>query len=198
MQKILKGVRTFRTVTFKKQKALYLKLSKGQWPMAMFITCADSRIVPSALTHTGAGELFIVRNAGNFVPKNGSAPSGEAASLEYAVKILEIRDIIVCGHTECGAIKYLVESKGGDLPHVDNWVKNGADLLNRFPRQETQFAYRQNVVLQLEHLLTYPFVAEAIAKKKLTLHGWLFDINNGDLLRCDPETKSFEPIVGAK
>jgi carbonic anhydrase len=165
--------------------------------MAVFITCADSRIVPSSLTDTDAGELFIVRNAGNFVPPFGSFPSGEAASLEYAVKGLEISDIIVCGHTECGAIKYLVESKSGQFPHLDSWVKHAEEILGVLPKEkpDLQFACELNVILQLKHLLTYPFVEEAIKKGNLGIHGWLFNISDGELLQCDRETKKFSSLV---
>ncbi len=202
MQRLLRGLRIFQESTFKKQKGLYQKLSTGQNPEAMFITCADSRIVPSTLTQTGPGDLFIVRNAGNFVSPNGSGATGEGASLEFAVLSLKIPDIIVCGHTDCGAINHLMTSAAGPLPILDGWVNNAREIVQLVleSAEETRLAnaYRQNVLLQLRNLLSYPFVAKAVERGELKLHGWLYDVASGEVLACNPMTEDFSPITGGE
>ncbi|MBY0369381.1 carbonic anhydrase [bacterium] len=199
MQKILRGARAFSSLVHKRQERLYLKLAKGQRPDALFLTCADSRIVPSTLTQTGPGELFIIRNAGNLVPCHGMGSSGEAASLEFAVLGLKIPDIIVCGHTDCGAIKYLLQSRSPEFPLLSDWVKNAEQILTGVTDETEQeerleTAYRQNVLLQMRNLLSYPFVADAVQAGDLRLHGWLYDIRTGEILVADPVDENFRPI----
>lgn len=197
MQKIIRGVQHFRTEIFQRKHKLYSKLRTGQNPEAMFITCSDSRIVPSALTETDAGDLFVLRNAGNMVPRFGTSAGGEGASLEFAVCGLKIPDIIVCGHTDCGAIRYLMQKSGAELPLVRGWVNGASELVENSKStrsseaERLESAYRQNILLQIRNLLSYPFISEAVRKGELTLHGWLFDLGSGEILNCDFISETF-------
>lgn len=206
MQKLIKGLHHFRNCIFPPQQAFFEKLALGQYPEALFITCSDSRVNPNLITQTQPGDLFVVRNAGNIVPPHGATAGGESAAIEYAVRALQARDIIVCGHTQCGAIQALLDPprvKG--LPLVANWLSHaeatrrivarnyphmtGAALLN--------VAVQENVLVQLEHLRTQPAVAEALAEKRLRLHGWVYKIETGEVRVFDPESQQFVPLPEA-
>lgn len=125
MEKLIRGIHEFQSTHFSPQRELFQRLAGGQRPDALFITCSDSRIDPSLLTQTKPGELFILRNAGNIVPPYGAANGGEGATIEYAIRALGIRDIIVCGHTHCGAMQGLLQPEAlEDLPAVRSWLSH--------------------------------------------------------------------------
>lgn len=200
MQKLIQGIHTFKEGLFRDERALFQRLANGQSPDVLFITCSDSRIDPNLLTGTQPGDLFVLRNAGNIVPAFSGAAGGEAATIEYAVSVLGIKDIVVCGHTHCGAMKALV--KGDDLSHmpmVDGWLKNAAatrqivhdNYKDLDETMQVRVAIQENVLMQIENLRTHPCVAAAVGRGELGLHGWVYKIESGDVFSYDPGTGQF-------
>lgn len=203
MEKIIRGIHHFQQNIFSSQQELFRRLAMGQQPDALFITCSDSRILPNLLTQTKPGELFILRNAGNIVPPHGAANGGEGATIEYAVTALGIRDIIVCGHSHCGAMHGLLhQEKLTQMPSVVNWLQHAEAtrriVEEKYPEQtgEDQVlnAVKENVLVQLENLRTHPSVAAGLAMGKLTLHGWVYQIETGSVFAYDPEQRQFRRI----
>lgn len=189
MKTLLNGVKLFHERYYEQQRELFARLSKGQQPIALFITCSDSRIDPNLLTQTRPGDLFVLRNAGNIVPPYG-AGGGESATIEYAVAALNITDIVVCGHSNCGAMKAVLrrESVTG-LPAVAEWLRHAASINEsaegeRPGLDETEQLDRlieKNVLAQLENLRTHPAVASSLDEGRLRLHGWVYRIGQGDV-----------------
>jgi carbonic anhydrase len=203
MEKIIRGIHHFQQNIFSSQQELFRRLAMGQQPDALFITCSDSRILPNLLTQTKPGELFILRNAGNIVPPFGAANGGEGATIEYAVTALGIRDIIVCGHSHCGAMHGLLnQEKLTQMPSVVNWLQHAEAtrriVEEKYPEQtgEDQVlnAVKENVLVQLENLRTHPSVAAGLALGKLTLHGWVYQIETGSVFAYEPEQRQFRRI----
>ena len=203
MQKLIKGIHTFKEGLFRDERELFERLARGQNPDTLFITCSDSRIDPNLLTGTQPGELFVLRNAGNIVPAYSGDAGGEAATIEYAVSVLGIKDIVVCGHTHCGAMKALVD--GSDLsalPMVEGWLKNAAatrQIVNENYRElemgmQVRVAIQENVLMQIENLRTHPSVAAAVARGQLGLHGWVYKIESGDVFSYDSGTGQFGAV----
>lgn len=204
MPRIAAGVVRFQEEAFPEKRELYEKLAAGQRPEALFITCSDSRISPNLMTQTEPGELFIVRNAGNIVPPHTVHTGGTTASIEFAVGALGVPHIVVCGHTGCGAMKGAMNPEGLDaLPHVRAWlgysraavqvtVEKGASLGED---EKMAMLIQQNVLLQLQHLKTHPYVAARLATNRLQLHGWVYDIGSGEVDAWNEETKSFERVA---
>lgn len=203
MEKLVQGVQEFQDNVFHDHRELFEELAGGQKPTTLFITCSDSRIDPCLMTQTKPGELFILRNAGNIVPPYESLQGGEAATIEYAVKHLPIADIVVCGHSSCGAMTGLLALDQLDsLPSVKAWLayakealriveqqhsdKSGADLLNE--------AIKANVLVQLDNLRTHPSVAEAEASGRVELHGWVYRFETGDVFAHETETGNFVTV----
>jgi len=193
MQKLREGIRKFQQVGFESKRQLFEELAGGQHPLALFITCSDSRIDPSLLTQTDPGDLFVLRNAGNIVPPyNDAIQSGEAGTIEYAMLGLKIEHIIVCGHSKCGAMTALLHPEQTEsLPAVRQWLKfaEGAEqaVRSKFSAIENQDelldrAIEQNVLVQLENLRTHPTVAAALQRNELTLHGWVYQFETGRIL----------------
>lgn len=194
------GVVRFQNEVFPEKKELFEKLSKGQSPEALFITCSDSRIETAMITQTDPGELFICRNAGNIVPPHVMHTGGMTASIEFAVAALQVPHIVVCGHTECGAMKGAMNPEGLDeLPHVKEWLgyaKAAVDVVAELGQDATdeermKMLLEQNVILQLQHLKTHPSVARRLAKGDLHLHGWVYDIKSGDVNAYDETAGAF-------
>src|SRR5262249_52529212 len=167
MTRIIQGVLDFQRRIFGKKRELFQELGKGQKPLALFITCSDSRIAPDLLAQTQPGELFVLRNAGNLVPPHSAGPWAEAATIEYAVLQLRVRDIILCGHAKCGAMHGLLEPAAlAKLPSVAGWLQHAQEVLPRVQaageqlsaEQKLNLAIEQNVLVQLEHLKTHPAV----------------------------------------
>ncbi len=189
MMKILDAAARFRADVFEKSP-LYSKLQNGQSPEVAFIACSDSRVVPNALTGTDPGQLFVLRNAGNLVANRFFSPNGEAASLEYAVEVLKVRHIVVCGHTRCGAVQYLLEQKDSDdckLAWVSSWLVHARELHSRLEKRALnrenilRAAVEENVMLQMDHLLSYRFISKKVAEGGLQLHGWVYEIESGNV-----------------
>jgi carbonic anhydrase len=206
MERLLNGLHQFRSEIFLSHQELFERLVKGQTPDALFITCSDSRINPNLLTQTNPGELFILRNAGNIIPPYGAVQGGEAATIEFAVVALGIKDIIVCGHSHCGAVKGLISpGKLDEMPAVASWLQY-AEATRRIVKEnykglnDTQLASvatQENVLVQLEHLRTHPAVAARIARNELNLHGWVYKIETGEVFSYQPEDAQFKLITEA-
>jgi carbonic anhydrase len=204
VQKLLQGIHQFQNNVFGSRRELFQRLAEGQQPEALFITCSDSRINPNLLTQTEPGELFILRNAGNIVPSHGAANGGEGATVEFAVAALGVRDVIVCGHSHCGAMKGLLHPEHlDDLPAVAAWLAH-AEATRRILRAKyagrpaddlLAAAVEENVLVQLENLRTHPAIAAGLARRTLRLHGWVYRIETGEVLAHDPGRGQFVPLM---
>lgn len=206
ISRIIQGVQHFQDRVFGSKETLFRRLGHGQQPMALFITCADSRIDPNLLTHTEPGDIFVLRNAGNLVPPFG-VHGGEAATLEFAIKQLHIPDVIVCGHSKCGAMQGLLAPNSlRELPEVAAWLKHARAILSGVeqaaamlsPEEKLRLTIEANVLLQLEHLQTYPFVAGALSAGQLRLHGWVYYLESGQVTAYLPGQKRFVPLAELK
>jgi carbonic anhydrase len=201
---LLEGVKKFSADVFPESQQLFNELAEGQSPHTLFITCADSRVVPEMITQTQPGELFVCRNIGNIVPGYGEMLGGVSAVVEYAVMVLGVRQVVICGHTDCGAMKGLLNPDStNDLPTVKAWLRNAeAARSTVFARKlEGQAAMeaviQENVRLQLNHLRTHPAVAAARANQAITLQGWVYDIGDGTISVLDPATDQFVALAEA-
>ncbi|MBI1271111.1 carbonic anhydrase [bacterium] len=205
MKKLVKGLHQFRTEAFLSQQALFERLTHGQSPDALFITCSDSRINPNLITQTDPGDLFLIRNAGNIVPAHGTTVCGEIATIEYAVCELKVKDIIICGHTLCGAIKGLLsDTPMNHMPTLVKWLDYAAttkrliqDIYSKeIEDEETllNIATQENVLVQLEHLRTLPVVASALTRGELNLHGWVYKIQTGEVFAYNPDLGQYDRL----
>jgi carbonic anhydrase len=203
LETLLAGVRRFRRDVYPKNRERYQKAAKEpQRPHTLFITCADSRIAPELLTQSGPGDIFVTRNIGNLVPAYGQMMGGVSAVIEYAVQALEVSQVVICGHTDCGAMKGLQHrEKVATMPTVYSWLQNAEAALSvvqargRSGNEQDQLneLIEENVLLQLNHLRTHPSVAGAVARRKLALYGWVYDLGNGHVNIFDPELHRFVP-----
>jgi carbonic anhydrase len=205
MRRIIDGVLKFQREVYPSQKALFQRLSNAQRPQALFIGCSDSRVVPELLTQQGPGDLFVVRNAGNIVPPFAVAPGGVSASIEYAVAVLGVPDIVICGHSGCGAMTAIL--RGGEqleaLPAVAKWLhfadaaREAVSSRHAAEDEESRLnaLVRENVLTQLGNLLTHPVVANAVQAKEVRLHGWVFDIPTAGVMTYDPQAGEFIPLA---
>jgi len=202
-----KGHEEFKRVKFKANEDRFKKLvSEGQNPKALFIGCSDSRVMPNMITSTDAGDLFIVRNIGNFVPpfKPDSDFHSTAAAIEYAVSILGVSDIIVCGHSDCGAIKAVYQSPQASPEniHTIKWLELGGmakhvaktALPSADKSELLDYTEKVSVIFQLENLLSYPAVKRGVEEGKLFLHGWHYDLATGNILYYDDEEMVFREL----
>ncbi len=203
MHKLHHGLHQFKTEVFAINEEFFGNLSKGQAPDAVFICCSDSRIVPSLLTQTDPGQLFTIRNAGNIVPPHGQSVSGEEATIEYAVEALNIKNIIVCGHTKCGAMAGVLQPQTlSTMPNVARWLSHAAktrDIIDlHYKDLDFDFKHsvvvQENVLVQLENLRSLPCVARKLWKREVELHGWVYEIESGEVYVYDPIDEEFEPI----
>lgn len=204
MQKLVQGIHQFQSGVFSTKQQMFEGLVDGQNPLALFITCSDSRINPNLLTQTEPGELFILRNAGNIVPPYGAVHGGEAATIEYAVGVLGVKDIIVCGHSHCGAMGGLLNPSSLDkLPAVSSWLsfaesthriidENYAHIKDADARLTA--TVEENVLVQLEHLRTHPTVAAALSRQTLHLHGWVYKFETGQVFSYRPDDGQFASL----
>ncbi|GGT27586.1 carbonic anhydrase [Streptomyces tanashiensis] len=183
MPHFAEGIARFQREVFPAKAGLFARLATVHRPGTLFIGCSDARVVPELITQTDPGELFVIRNAGNLVPAHTPGADGVTASVEYAVAVLGVRDIVVCGHSACGAMTALAE--GHDLsaaPAVAAWLRHADASLARAAAGGTAdvaVLVRENVAAQLANLATHPSVARALAAGEVRLHGWVFDIADG-------------------
>jgi carbonic anhydrase len=206
MQKLVQGIHQFQKDIFDHRRSFFEKLVEGQKPLALFITCSDSRINPNLLTQTEPGELFILRNAGNIIPPYGAPGGGEAATIEYAISVLGVQEIIVCGHSCCGAMAGLLNpASTASLPAVSSWLAY-ADSTKRIvdenyqhiddPAARLTLTIEENVLVQIENLKTHPSVAAALARKGLKVHAWVYKLETGKVFAFDPEQEQFAALNG--
>ena len=205
MQKLVNGIHQFQDNIFSTQKRLFERLVHGQNPEALFITCSDSRINPNLITQTEPGELFILRNAGNIVPAYGAPGGGAAATIEYAVSVLKVKDVIVCGHSHCGAMAALLEpEKCEKLPAVRQWLGHAeatARIIRenythiKTPNELVTVTVEENVLVQLENLRTHPSIAAALGRGELKLHGWVYKFETGQVFSFDAEVGQFSQVT---
>jgi carbonic anhydrase len=205
MEHIIDGILRFQREVRPNSEALYRQLAIGQSPQAMFIGCADSRVVPEIFTAQDPGSLFVVRNAGNIVPPSSTEPGGVTASIEYAVAVLGIPDIVICGHSGCGAMTAILNGAQnlGKLPAVARWLHYSdaalaavdAEMPDAPLAARLDALVRENVLTQLDNLLTHPAVAEAIRNKQLRVHGWVYDIATGRVDNYDARIQKFVPLT---
>lgn len=203
MEKLLQGLREFQENYIPDHQELIRKLAKGQYPRVLFIGCSDSRVDPTIITQAEIGDLFIIRNAGNIIPPYEATNGGEGATIEYAMEALDIRQVIVCGHTQCGAMKGLLQI--GELeekmPLVYHWLRHTEatrklveDHYSDLPKKEKlDLMVAQNVLTQIDNLQTYPSVRSRLHSGSLAIHGWIYKLETAQLLAYDEESKSFVP-----
>lgn len=210
MQRLIDGVHRFRKDEFGHYRRLFRKLSQeGQNPHTLFITCSDSRVLAELITQSKPGDLFVVKNIGNIVPPANVTgdTNSTAAAIEFAVVNLEVSDIVICGHSQCGAISALMGSKPvvDGQPHLRDWLKLAGPVREIIEREyvglptdpvaRENAAAEENVLFGLENLHTYPCVRERLELGKLQLHGWFFKIATAELFAYDPDTRQFLPLV---
>lgn len=204
MQKLIQGIHQFQGKSFVPLQGLFEQLAKGQKPETLFITCSDSRIDPGLLTQAKPGDLFILRNAGNIVPPHGAGNGGEAATIEFAVAALGVRDIIICGHSHCGAMQGLLKPEQvAALPAVSSWLSH-AETTRRIMRENyghldgdrlLTATVEENVLVQLENLRTLPAVGSRLVRGDLHLHGWVYKIETGEVFAYDVESAQFVKLA---
>lgn len=204
MQRLITGIHQFQNEQFRKMHGLFEQLAHGQQPETLFITCSDSRIDPNLLTQSRPGELFILRNAGNIVPPHGALRGGEEATIEFAVAGLGVKDIIICGHSHCGAMHGLLHPEAvQSLPSVAHWLSH-AETTKRIVTENYRHldgerrltaTIEENVLVQLENLRTHPAVAARVLRGDLHLHGWVYKIETGEVFAFDPAEGQFVPLA---
>ena len=194
VDRILRGVSHFQKAVYPEHRDLFQRLALGQRPQALFITCADSRIDPSLLTQSKPGELFICRVIGNIVPPYPDAVGGVSATIEYAVAVLGVPDVIVCGHTDCGVMKGVLNPEAvAALPSVSAWLDYAQPARAAARADDLLKLAEANVVQQIENLKTHPSVAQRLGSNDLTLHGWVYHIAEGAVTSYDVATARFVP-----
>ena len=206
MPDLAKGISSFRESVFPSDSMLYRKLaSEGQKPHALIISCADSRVMPEVITQSGPGDLFVCRNAGNIVQPFSTNNGGVSSAIEYAVIALGVRDIIVCGHSDCGAMKGLCcPELLQPMPNVAAWLRHSraaySVVCEAYPedmpeRDRVRAVAMENVIAQLGHLQSHPSVAAKLATSEIALHGWFFDIETGGVHAYDPAAGAFVEVL---
>lgn len=212
MQRLIEGVHRFREREFGRYRDIFENLAQhGQKPHTLFITCSDSRVIAELITHSAPGELFVVKNVGNIVPAPEAASeyNSTAAAIEFAVGMLAVDDIVVCGHSQCGAMTSLLEGMPSTLdsrtaPHLHKWLSLAAPVRATLethythvtdPQDRATIAGEENVLFGLENLRRYPIVAQRLERGDLRLHAWFFKIANAELYAYDPITKQFAPLI---
>lgn len=203
MRKLIQGVLQFRRALTPERREAFARLALGQSPDALLITCSDSRVAPNVFASTDPGDVFVVRNVGNLVApwsEGRSAANSVAAAAEYALAVLNVRDIIVCGHAECGAMRAILEGRERlDAPFVKDWLAHGEPSLRKLrlglqvnpdlPDHNT--LSQLNVLQQMEHLASYPIVQERLRSGRTRVHGWWFDIARADVYAYEPAQHRF-------
>jgi carbonic anhydrase len=206
LEELKAGVRRFRTEVYPDNKDAYvIAASVPQKPHALVVTCADSRIDPELITQSQPGDIFVTRNVGNLVPAYGEMLGGVSAVIEYAVSALKVQHVVICGHSDCGAMKGLLNPGSLEkLPTVKSWLTNAQAALSvanslahkdDTPSDSLRQLTEENVLLQLQHLRTHPSVAGAIARGELTISGWVYDIGKGEVRISEDGGRVFMPVT---
>jgi carbonic anhydrase len=204
LERLKDGIRRFRRDVYPEQAEHYKRvMSEPQSPHALIITCADSRLHPDTLTQAAPGDVFVTRNIGNMVPAYPEMLGGVSAVLEFAVSAMKVEHIVVCGHSDCGAMKALLNPETvEEMPTVKAWLRNAAAALEvaKAIQEATgdhdllRIVTEQNVLLQVAHVRTHPAVAGAIARGELEVSGWVYDIAHGEVRICEGGASSFELV----
>jgi carbonic anhydrase len=203
LDRIARGVRKFQTEIYPAQREMFERLKRGQEPLALFVTCADSRVNPNLVTQTDPGEIFIERNPGNVIPPYAEFVGGVTAGVEYAMRALKVPVIVVCGHTDCGVMKALLcPEQVADMPGVQKWMSHAFEarkqMLREFgdaPEEEQlQRMTEFNVLGQIENLKTHPSVSARLLRGEIEIRGWVYDIGDGSIREADPESGRFEML----
>lgn len=201
MQSLVNGLHEFFKSVATDHSELMKKLATGQDPKVLIVTCADSRVDPGLVLQAKPGSIFVVRNAGNLVPSSDHTGGGEIASIEYALKSLDIQDIVICGHTNCGAMKGLLANATG-FKHVGPWLshaKRTKDIMDAVyshlqGEEQVSACAEENVLVQIEQLLSHDFVMEAWQGGRLRIHGWMYDVGSGEIHTYDSQDHQFKPL----
>ena len=203
MQKLVKGIHSFRNGYFATHRQMFEQLATaGQQPETLFITCSDSRVVPNLITNAAPGELFIIRNVGNVVPRR-DLPGGTAAAIQYAIEVLKVENIIICGHTQCGAMQAILNpERMENLEYVKRWLAQTERVRKVIEERYAHLgaearvtaAVQENVLTQLENLREYSFIAERLEAGTLRISGWVFDLAKGEIFDYDPANGEFLPL----
>ncbi|HBB34322.1 MAG TPA: carbonate dehydratase [Cyanobacteria bacterium UBA8803] len=202
LTRIIEGVNQFHDSYFANHRELFEELSQGQSPDVLFITCSDSRIDPCLITQSPPGRLFVMRNVGNIIPTYGAASITEAAAIEYAVQALGVKEIIVCGHSHCGAMRGLLQvgSLSETMPMVYSWLRTHGEatrrlVIDNYPNETAdrllKIAIEQNILTQIENLETYPVVRSRLHAGTLNLHAWMYEIETGSVSVFDAAQRKF-------
>jgi len=202
MRKLIHGIIDFRKNHTKENRTLFAKLAHGQKPDALFIGCSDCRVVPNLFTSINFGDLFVLRNIGNLIPPASSSfqDTSVPAAIEFSVFSLNVSDIIVCGHSECGAIQALVQGVDTlSCPNLKSWLKYAEESLNKVRKgfiinpslSEHNQISQVNVLQQMKHITSYPFIRDRLEKKQLRVHGWWFDIAQADVYCYEQNLNQF-------
>jgi len=203
MKDIIDGFLKFQREAFVERSELFKQLANHQNPRALFISCSDSRLVPELVTQREPGDLFVIRNAGNIVPSFGPEPGGVSATVEYAIAVLGVEDIVICGHSDCGAMTAVATCQCLDhLPAVAHWLRY-ADAARHITeageyateRDRINAMVSENVIAQLTNIKTHPSVALALSQGKVKLHGWVYDIASGSIDALDGNTRQFVSLA---
>ena len=201
-EQLKEGIRRFRTEVYPQHKEAYARAeAEPQKPHTLVVACADSRIEPERITQSDPGELFVTRNIGNMVPAYGEMLGGVSAVLEYAVSALKVQHVVICGHTDCGAMKALLSPQQLErMPTVRRWLRNAEAALSVARELESKDDFlmnltKQNVLMQIAHAKTHPSVAGAMARGELVISGWVYEIGSGNILIYDEAKHAFEPVV---
>ncbi|WP_054179502.1 carbonic anhydrase [Trabulsiella odontotermitis] len=203
MKEIIDGFLKFQRDAFPERADLFKRLATQQNPRALFISCSDSRLVPELVTQREPGDLFVIRNAGNIVPSYGPEPGGVTASVEYAVAALRVSDIVICGHSDCGAMTAIAGCHCLDnMPAVGHWLRyaDSARVVNEAREHQslhdkTASMVRENVIAQLANIQTHPSVRLALEEGRIALHGWVYDIESGEIAAYDGVTRQFVSLA---
>ena len=201
------GYKKFKKVYFKDNKKLFDELAEGQKPHTMVITCSDSRVSPVKILSAKPGELFIARNIGNIVPPYEVTKGATQSAIEYAINVLKVPNLVILGHSSCGACAHLYHEKTEEeeyleLSHVENWLtlaypaKYDAmiECFHNPTKSRAEITEKNNIQLSIQRLMTYPYIVEALENKTLEIHGWWYDIRSGNLEVYDYGSKSFQKI----
>jgi carbonic anhydrase len=212
MQRLIEGVHKFRSGEFGNYRKLFRKLSRdGQNPHTLFITCSDSRVLAELITQSRPGDLFVVKNVGNIVPPANARgdTNSTAAAIEFAVETLRVSDIVICGHSQCGAISALLAEQpvSDTTPHLRDWLNLAAPVRETLKknyahlqelRERENAAAEENVLFGIDNLHSYPCVQDQLMAGTLRVHGWFFKIATAELFAYDPETRQFSPLTPEK
>lgn len=206
MKKLIRGIDKFRQTYVSSHQELFEQLAHGQKPRVLFVSCSDSRVAPNLITDTDVGELFVIRNAGNIIPPYGAANGGEGGTIEYAINALGIEQIVICGHSNCGAMKGLLKLNKlqKDMPLVYDWLKH-AEATRRLVEENyphykgddlVEVLVAENVLIQIDNLKTYPIIRARLHQGRLKIYAWIYNVETGNVLAYDARTHTYIPPEG--